>query len=188
MKVSHNKLDRAVRALRSGGLLAYPTEAVFGLGCDPRNARAVARLLRLKQRPVSKGLILVAATPSQLEPYILPPTGSLRKRLDATWPGPVTWLLPARPGVPDYLRGRHATLAVRVSDHPVVQALCRAFGGPIVSTSANPGGLPPARNVLTVRRYFREGVDFMLNGPLGGLARPTEIRDAASGRVLRAAT
>ena len=188
VKVSHNKLDRAVQVLCGGGLLAYPTEAVFGLGCDPGNARAVWRLLQLKQRPVSKGLILVAATPSQLEPYILPPTRSLRERLDSTWPGPVTWLLPARPDVPGYLRGRHDTLAVRVSGHPVVRTLCLAFGGPLVSTSANPGGLAPARNILTVRRYFREGVDFMLNGPLGGLARPTEIRDAASGRVLRAAS
>lgn len=175
-----------MRALNRGGIIAYPTEAVFGLGCDPHDGNAVLRLLQIKQRPLHKGLILIAADQAQLEPFVLTPTPAMQSKLDASWPGPVTWLLPARPEVPEYLRGQHETLAVRVTDHPVARALCEAFGSPIVSTSANPGGLMPARDALTVRRYFGEQVDFILNGPLGELARPTEIRDGRTGRVMRA--
>lgn len=183
---SHCKLDRAVQTLHSGGIIAYPTEAVFGLGCDPHNAQTVQRLLEIKQRPIHKGLILIASDQQQLAPYIQPPSQALQNKLNASWPGPVTWLLPARPEVPEYLRGEHTTLAVRVTAHPLAAALCSAFGGPIVSTSANPGGLAPARDVLTVRRYFGESLDYVLNGPLGELARPTEIRHGQTGRVMRA--
>lgn len=179
-------LREAVRALRHGGIIAYPTEAVYGLGCDPLDAAAVLRLLALKRRPVEKGLILVAADFSQLQPYLLPLAAPLAQQVAADWPGPVTWLLPARPGVPRWLRGAHDTLAVRVSAHPEVAALCRAFGGPIVSTSANPATLPPARNAFTVQRMFDGGVDLILHAPLGGLERPTRIRDGRSGRIIRA--
>ncbi len=179
-------LREAVRALHNGGIIAYPTEAVYGLGCDPLDADTVLRLLALKRRPVEKGLILVAADFSQLQPYLLPLAAPLAQQVAADWPGPVTWLLPARPDVPRWLRGAHDTLAVRVSAHPEVAALCRAFGGPIVSTSANPATLPPARNALTVQRMFGGGVDFILHAPLGGLERPTQIRDGRSGRIIRA--
>jgi len=180
------QLREAVRALRRGGLIAYPTEAVYGLGCDPRNADAVRRLLELKQRPMDKGLILVAADFAQLQPYLLPLADTLARQVSASWPGPVTWLLPAPPQVPVWLRGRHDSLAVRVSAHPVVRALCAAFGGPIVSTSANPAGQRPARDPLTVQRMFGGRVDCILHAPLGGLGRPTEIRDGRTGRIVRA--
>jgi L-threonylcarbamoyladenylate synthase len=184
--MSNFKLREAVRALLGGGIVAYPTEAVYGLGCDPLNPDAVLRLLELKRRLVEKGLILVAANFSQLEPYLLPLDAALERQVVASWPGPVTWLLPVRPEVPDWLRGSHDTLAVRVSAHPVVRALCAAYGGPIVSTSANPAGRRPARNALTVQRMFGGGVDFILHAPLGGLERPTQIRDGRSGRIIRA--
>lgn len=180
------QLREAVRALRRGGLIAYPTEAVYGLGCDPLNADAVQRLLALKQRPMDKGLILVAADFAQLYAYLLPLSDGLAQQVHASWPGPVTWLLPVPPEVPVWLRGGHDTLAVRVSDHPVVRALCRAFGGPIVSTSANPAGQRPARDPLTVQRLFTGNVDCILHAPLGGLGRPTEIRDGRTGRIVRA--
>src|SRR5512143_218632 len=134
------QLREAVRVLHHGGLIAYPTEAVYGLGCDPRNADAVLRLLNLKQRPWQKGLILIAADLAQLDPYLLPLDEMMRARVVPTWPGPNTWLLPARVETPHWLRGEHDTLAVRVTAHPVAAALCRAFGGPIVSTSANLAG------------------------------------------------
>ncbi|WP_127478711.1 L-threonylcarbamoyladenylate synthase [Sulfurivermis fontis] len=180
------QLREAVRALRRGGLIAYPTEAVYGLGCDPRNADAVRRLLELKQRPMDKGLILVAADFAQLQPYLLPLADTLARQVSASWPGPVTWLLPVPSQVPVWLRGRHDSLAVRVSAHPVVRALCAAFGGPIVSTSANPAGQRPARDPLTVQRMFAGHVDCILHAPLGGLERPTEIRDGRTGRIVRA--
>ncbi|MEW6646644.1 MAG: L-threonylcarbamoyladenylate synthase [Pseudomonadota bacterium] len=180
------QLREAVRALRRGGLIAYPTEAVYGLGCDPRNADAVLSLLALKQRPMAKGMILVAADWTQLESYLLPLSEPLARQVHASWPGPVTWLLPAQPDVPIWLRGEHDSLAVRVSAHPLVQTLCQAFGGPIVSTSANPAGRRPARNALTVQRVFGGRVDCILHDPLGGLERPTEIRDGRTGRIVRA--
>lgn len=178
------RIAPALRALAGGGVIAYPTEAVYGLGCLPDDGEAVAHLLRMKRRSPRKGLILVAADLAQLAPYIEFPDDSVRERVLATWPGPVTWLLPARSTVPDWLTGAHPTLAVRVSAHPVVQALCRA-AGPLVSTSANPAGAEPARSAARVRGYFGRQLAVVVPGALGGLARPTEIRDARSGRQLR---
>ena len=179
------QLTQAVRTLRRGGVIAYPTEAVYGLGCDPLDARAVMRLLALKQRPVEKGLILIAADMDQLTPFLAPLSEEDRARLAATWPGPVTWLVPARPETPTWLRGAHQTLAVRVTAHPLAAALCRAAGQAMVSTSANPGGRPPARNAMQVRRYFSDRLDAIIAGPLGVEARPTVIRDLTSGRLHR---
>jgi len=176
---------RAVRVLRAGGVIAYPTEAVYGLGCDPLDHAAVMRLLELKRRPWHKGLILVAADFRQLEPFVGAIDGQSRARVDAAWPGPATFILPAAAATPHWLTGVHAGLAVRVSAHPLVAELCRLWGGPLVSTSANPAGLPPARSALGVRRYFAGELDLILAGATSGLARPTPIRDAASGELLR---
>ncbi len=181
---STHRLRLARRVVRAGGVVAYPTEAVWGLGCDPADRVAVETIFDLKGRSAAKGLILVAADLDQLEPWLQPLQGEARSRVLATWPGPVTWLLPARPGVPGWLRGGYPTLAVRVSAHPVVQALCRIVGGPLVSTSANRSGSRPARSALDVRRIFGTGVDLVIPGELGGRERPSEIRDL-SGRVLR---
>lgn len=178
-------LRAAARALRDGGVIAYPTEAVYGLGCDPLNADAVMRLLALKQRPVSAGLILIAADFSQVEPFLLPVSSRVRRKIFASWPGPVTWLLPARAETPAWLRGRHSNLAVRVTDHAGTVALCRHFGGALVSTSANPRGQIPARSSLQVHRYFSDQLDYQLPGSLGGRDRPSEIRDAQTDQVLR---
>lgn len=197
MKIAHPKstiapparwwpVREAARCLHGGGIVAYPTEAVYGLGCDPADADAVARLLTLKGRDPAKGLILIAADVAALEPWIEPLGKALRKRVTATWPGPVTWLVPARHTAPSWLRGAHDTLAVRATAHPVAAALCRAFGGAVVSTSANRAGRPPARSALQVHRRFGNGVDYVLPGRAGPASRPTEIRDAASGRVVRA--
>ncbi len=178
------QLARARSVLRAGGVTAYPTEAVWGLGCDPFNPAAVERLIALKGRAAAKGLILVAADFAQLAELLAPLTEEQYRRVFASWPGPVTWLLPPAPAAPVWLRGSHPTLAVRVSAHPTVQALCRAFGGPLVSTSANPSGLRPARDPFTVRRYFGARIDRVVPGGLGGRERPSEIRDL-TGRVIR---
>lgn len=180
-------LRQTVRALRSGGIVAYPTEAVWGLGCDPLNLDALQRLLILKHRPAHKGLILIGAHLSDLEPFLAPLSPSLYQRVMASWPGPVTWLLPALHWVPLELRGRHDSLAVRVTAHPGARALCEAFCGAIVSTSANRSGHAPARTLLQARRYFAGQLAAVQPGELGAARTPSEIRDARSGKVLRPA-
>ncbi|PWV64597.1 L-threonylcarbamoyladenylate synthase [Plasticicumulans acidivorans] len=179
-------LARAVAVIRDGGLLAYPTEAVYGLGCDPLDADAVLRILALKRRPIGKGVILIAAGFDQLAAFLEPLTPALRARIGDSWPGPNTWLLPCRRDVPRWLRGDHDTLAVRVTAHPLVVRLCRAAGSALVSTSANRAGQPPARTPLAVRARLGDDVDLVLHGALGGQARPTTIRDARSGELVRA--
>jgi L-threonylcarbamoyladenylate synthase len=175
-----------LRLLRRGGVIAYPTEAVYGLGCDPRNRAAVQRLLALKRRSWKKGLILIAADFSQLQPFIRPLSAAVRARIMPTWPGPVTWLLPARSDVPRWLRGQSSKIAVRVTAHPPVVRLCRAFGGALVSTSANRSGQPPARQASEVRRQFGAELDYILPGATGGRLLPSAIRDGLSGEVARA--
>ncbi|MFO7594087.1 MAG: Sua5/YciO/YrdC/YwlC family protein [Pseudomonadota bacterium] len=179
-------LRTARRTLLGGGIVAYPTEAVYGLGCDPLNPDSVMRLLALKERPWRKGLILIASHQSQLEPYLEPIDPAVQERLSQTWPGPVTWLLPALAEVPYWLRGENRTLAVRVTAHPLAAALCDYMGGAIVSTSANRAGHEPARNALSVRRELGNEVDYILHGELGDSDNPTEIRDAGTGRIIRA--
>ncbi len=178
-------ITQAARVIRTGGIVAYPTEAVFGLGCDPSNEAALQRLLRLKNRPAEKGLILIAAEYQQLEGYLEPLTNSIRQRVLASWPGPITWLIPAHREVSKLLRGQHATLAVRVTAHTTSAALCRSTATAIVSTSANPSGCPPARTAEQVKAYFGNRIDFILDKPLGDATVPSTIRDAISGRIIR---
>lgn len=181
------KLRYTANVVASGGIIAYPTEAVWGLGCDPDNPDAVLRLLRMKQRDWRKGLILVAASMAQFEPYLVALNAAQRQQLEATWPGPTTWLVPHSGSVGAGICGQHTSLALRVSAHPVVVALCSLFGGPLVSTSANPGGLRPARDRFTARRYFGAAVDAYAPGAVGEACRPSEIRDLLSGDIVRAA-
>ncbi len=180
-------IPQAVAILRRGGVIAYPTEGVWGLGCDPFDAHAVRRLLKVKQREEWKGLILVAADLAQIASLIdldALPAERIRD-VRATWPGPHTWLLPCPSRVPVWLRGMHSTLALRISGHPPVVDLCNAFGGPVVSTSANLAGQPPAFRFDELDAALLLGIDGVLAGETGGLTTPTPIRDAASGIALR---
>lgn len=173
--MSFTQLEEAVQCVQTGGVLAYPTEAVWGLGCDPKNNAAIKRILELKQRPWQKGLVVVAASFEQLEAWLEPLTEQQLVQVKATWPGPVSWVLPCKPSVSKWLKGEHNTLAVRVSAHPLVRALCLQTG-PLVSTSANPAGLEPARTQQEVKQYFKDNIDCVLDGELGGRAQPSEIR------------
>lgn len=175
-------LRRAAAVLRAGGVVAYATEGCYGIGCDPMNRRAVYRVLALKRRSVRKGLIVLAGVAAQLRPYV----ANVPAHVRATWPGPRTWLLPARPGVPRWVRGEHASLAVRVTAHRQAAMLCRTSGIAIVSTSANRSGERPARSYRETRRRLGTAVDFVLPGRIGDLARPTPITDGITGRVIRA--
>ena len=179
-------LQQTRLVLSAGGVIAYPTEAVWGLGCDPWNGEAVDRLLDLKNRPAHKGLILVAASVAQIEFLLTPLNDSLRRRAVECWPGPVTCLLPdIHQQIPSNVRGRHHSVAVRVSNHPLVQKLCEVAGGPLVSTSCNPAGRLPARHVWQVHRYFGHQLDKVIPGRLGGQKKPSQILDIATGRWLR---
>ncbi len=180
-------ISAAAQLLHGGGVIAYPTEAVWGLGCDPLDEAAVLRLLALKQRAVDKGLILVAGSVPQLDGLLdweaLP--GDCVAAVHASWPGPNTWIVPATRRVPSWITGAHAGAAVRVSAHPVVAGLCAAFGGPLVSTSANVAGVAPPRRLAELDPALLARIDGIVAGETGGLASPTPIRDARSGAVLR---
>lgn len=172
--------------LASDGVIAYPTEGVWGLGCLPDCLDAVQRILDLKRRPAHKGLILVAAEPEQLSPWIdwgALPLDRLSEIL-GTWPGPTTWVLPCYSHVSPLLRGKFDTLAVRISAHPVVRSLCHRHG-PLVSTSANHAGRRAAKTELQVRQWFNSEIDAVIPGKLGGRKGPSEIRDGLTGESFR---
>lgn len=176
---------KAARILRTGGVIAYPTEGVYGLGCLPGNLAAVMRVLEVKGRDVRLGLILIGADVAQLAEWALLPEGAA---LPSSAEHPVTWLVPARPEVPMWIRGAHERIAVRITAHPVAAALCRAAGSALVSTSANVSGRPPARTAYVLRREFGSRVDYVVPGACGPAQGPSEIRDLATGRIVRAAS
>ncbi|NNF15596.1 MAG: threonylcarbamoyl-AMP synthase [Gammaproteobacteria bacterium] len=181
----HFAISVAVNTLRSGGIIAYPTESVFGLGCDPFNSAALDRLLELKQRPAQAGLILIAGSFDQAMRYIRRSRSLSWKKIQASWPGPTTWVVPAA-NVHPMVTGGRRTVAMRVPDHPVCQALCNTFGGAIVSTSANITGRKPITTPLQLRKTFGQELDGIVNGALGGQQRPSQIIDAETNNILRA--
>jgi L-threonylcarbamoyladenylate synthase len=172
---------QAANVLHQGGIVAYPTEACFGLGCDPTNESTVSRLLGLKEREVEKGLILIAATVEQLSPYV----ATFPRKALVTWPGPYTWLLESTPSAPAWITGGHDRIAVRVTSHPQAAALCRQAGISIVSTSANRAGRPPTKTHDEVSRCFGDEIDYVLPGEIGKLERPTPITDGITGKIIR---
>ncbi|MHB0992291.1 MAG: L-threonylcarbamoyladenylate synthase [Burkholderiales bacterium] len=164
-------------------VMAYPTESCYGLGCDPRSRRAVLRILRLKRRPQAKGLILIAADPHQLKPFVQP--AALQQAVESGyWPGPVTLLLPASARCPVWVRGRHAAVAVRHTAHPPAVRLCRRLGTALVSTSANRSGQRALKRAGQVLRAFGSRVQ-VISGNIGRSRRPSMIKDLATGRILR---
>lgn len=179
--------DTASVILRDGGVIAYPTEAVFGLGCDPFNRDAVFRLLSLKSRRAQKGLILIASRFEQLKSVLALEELSKHQINEAlmTWPGPYTWIFPASMSVPSWIRGDFSTIAVRVTRHPIARDLCEAFNGPIVSTSANHGGDIPARTYEEVLEYFPKGLNGIIKGETGKQLKPTQMRDVQTGKIVR---
>lgn len=175
--------NRAANQLAAGRILAYPTEAVWGLGCDPHRPDAILDLLTIKQRSWRKGFILIAANVAQLTPFWHPefePTPEMW----ASWPGPYSWLVPKHPEVSRWISGDSDRIVVRVSAHPVVTQLCLHFGGAVISTSANRSHQPPARTQIQCRHRFSTQIDYIA-GAIGGAAQPTPIRDALSGVVIR---
>lgn len=173
--------------LKQGKVIAYPTEAVYGLGCDPDNACAVDKILAIKQRPISKGLILIASNFSQLKPYIDHQQLNAHQ-LDTimqTWPGPTTWVMPAAKTTPRWITGDFDSIAVRVTQHPVVRQLCQALGKPLISTSANLSGQPAINDFDELLAQMSELVDHIVAGEVDSQMTPSKIIDALSGAVYR---
>ncbi|MCK5877289.1 MAG: Sua5/YciO/YrdC/YwlC family protein [Candidatus Marithrix sp.] len=178
-------IELAVQYLKKGKIIAYPTEAVYGLGCDPYSEIALTNLLKLKQRSWKKGLILIASDYKQLEPFLQPLTLELKTKIFASWPGAITWLLPAKTGISHYLRGNSDKLAVRVTAHPQTITLCQQWGKALVSTSANTSGITAATTFSQVQHGLGTKIDYILPGQVGDRQYPSEIRDALTDKILR---
>jgi len=176
---------QASHILNASGVIAYPTETVWGLGCDPFSASALERVIQIKRRDAHKGLILVAADISQFEFLLHDLEPELIEKMQASWPGAVTWLVPHKNRVHPLVHGQFSTVAIRVSPHPMVQQLCHEFGGPIVSTSANFSGKPTVSSAIQARTVLGPYLDFILPGPVGLAKAPSRIIDVKTGRVIR---
>jgi len=176
----------AASIIRQGGVIAYPTESCYGLGCDPNNSGAVRRILHIKRRRKEQGVILVSDHISRVMRYVRFFPAATRREILDSWPGPCTWLLPARKNISGWIVGNHASIAVRVSRHHAVRALCRSAGMAIVSTSANRARRKALRTAERVHQEFGNEVDGIMEGLVGTDTRPSVIRDALSGTVIRA--
>jgi len=179
-------IQLACQNLKQGNIIAYPTEAVWGLGCDPNNEDAVNKILSLKDRPVHKGLILIGGCIDQFEPILRQLSTEQRDTLSSSWPGHITWLVPDPDRlIPRWIKGSHQSVAIRVSGHSVVQELCAAFAGPIVSTSANETGEEEIRSRLILEGKFVDKIACIVDGELGQAAKPSQMRDLISGKLIR---
>jgi L-threonylcarbamoyladenylate synthase len=177
------RIARAAEVLLGGGIIAYPTEGVFGLGCLPDDLDAVQRLLDIKRRDADKGLILIAANLEQLDGWISTADASSIPAPDPAHP--VTWIVSPGERVHPMLRGAHAGIAVRITRYPIAAAICNAVASPITSTSANLSGKQTARNRFVLRRQFAQRVDYIVPGDCGRVRGPSEIRDLKTNKVLR---
>lgn len=178
------EIFKAASVISQGGIIAYPTEAVYGLGCSAYCQHAVEKILRLKSRKPHKGLILVGYDIRQFKNWINIKTVQNSSEIMDSWPGPVTWVIPANRKVPAWLTGNHSGIAIRISAHPVVRSLTK-HAGILVSTSANPGLRRPARTSLQARNYFGKSIEYIIPGKTDEKINPTEIRDAITGQILR---
>lgn len=177
-------IAQTAKVLAAGEVLAYPTESCFGLGCDPRNLTAIEKIIQLKARSANKGLILIAASAEQAEEYVDWSASPYQQEINDSWPGPNTWLLESKPSVLPLLRGGFSRLAIRVTAHPIASEICAAFGGAIVSTSANLAGNDALLTAHQVAQVFGKKVQISV-GEIGIDSKPSTIRDGLTGEILR---
>ena len=185
MKNNNESIKKAAALLHAGKVIAYPTEGMYGLGCDPFNRLAVLKIMKLKKRQLKKGLILVGYSFDQFKELMHEVPEDTLSAVSRTWPGPITWVFPATPKAPKWITGNRHTLAIRVSAHPVVQELCRAFNNPIVSTSANLEGNPPIYTQTALKETLGKQLDMIVPGKIGERRCASEIRDVMTGKVIR---
>ena len=182
----NTEIQQAATIIKNGGVISYPTESVFGLGCDPMSELAVNKILQLKQRNIEKGLIIVAANLQQLNYYIEITEQEKQKILNEK--NAVTWLVKKSKQAPHWVHGNHTKIAIRISRHPTVVSLCNEINQPIISTSANPAGLTPATSKQQSMDYFSNGVDLYLDDSSGSSdssGQPTQIKDIESDAIIR---
>lgn len=181
-----NNLNEIINKIKANEVIAYPTEAVFGLGCNPTSEKAVRQLLTLKNRSEEKGLILIAPTLDYFRPFIdeTKLSSSEWQKLETIRDQAITWIVPAKPTVPTFLRGNFSTIAVRLCKMPVIETLCQAVGFALTSTSANLSGLSPCRTAEEVKAQFGENFP-VLDAETGGKENPSEIRDILTQQILR---
>jgi len=177
--------EQAVEILKQGGVIAYPTEAVFGFGCDPFNQNAVQRILKLKDRNAQQGLILIAANWQQVKTFVAPLEENILQKVFDKWPGPNTFVFPASDKAPKWVCADGNTIAIRITDHEVAKKICEGFNGAIVSTSVNKAGEEALTTYEQVVQEFVEDVDYVVEGEVGGAVAPSTIIDAVTGVVLR---
>lgn len=181
-----DKIIKAVMALKDGGVIAYPTEGVYGFGADPFNEKAVLKLLHLKQRSVHKGLLLIAHTWEIVEKYTAKIDPKILQSVLRTWPGPITWVFPANLNlVPKWILGDFTSLAIRITAHPIARAILEKWQGPMVSTSANIEGQKPLQTFLEVSLAFAKDLDYVVEGAIGDLQKPTPIYDVLTQKIIR---
>ncbi|MFK8011538.1 MAG: L-threonylcarbamoyladenylate synthase [Marinicellaceae bacterium] len=183
--VKDKLINQAVDSLKTGGTIVYPTESVYGLGCNPFDEEAVNGLLSLKQRHVSKGLILIASHIQQILPMIKPSNSNDLARALKTWPGHHTWIFPKTKLVPDWVSGEHNSVAVRVSNHPIVIKLCNKYNSPIISTSANISEQNTLKTIKEIRSVFGNRINYYLDAPTGTEKKPSTIHLAHSDAIIR---
>jgi L-threonylcarbamoyladenylate synthase len=182
--LSRWQLDRIQRVINKGGVIAYPTESVFGLGCDPNNLKALEKILRIKKRPAAKGLIILVSDIAQAESFIQPLTDTQLKQLNQKQIRATTWLIPRKPELSPLLCGNHEKLAIRITTHPIAKAICEFNNSALVSTSCNLSGRPEMKTMLDVRNKLGAQIDHVVNG-VCGKQKPSQIIDLATGQILR---
>ena len=180
------KIHLATQVLKQGGVIAHPTEAIWGLACDPLQASSIVKLLEMKHRPVDKGLILVSGHREHFHFLLDELSDTLKERFFAPQSSPTTWLVPdTKDKIPAYIKGKFSSVALRLTQYPLISELSKSMGHAIISTSANPAGMKPAANAFKVNQYFSGSIDYILNAPLGAFPRPSVIRDLVSNKVIR---
>ncbi len=180
------QINRLGNAVQRGAVIAYPTDTIWGFGCHPLHRLAIRRILQIKQRPVDKGLILLASDIAYLEPYLNKNINAEKfNQLGTITSQPTTWLVEADSHCPYWLRGQFSTIAVRLTEHPFVQSLCDAINAPLISTSANRCGRPPIRNAIQARRQFADELDFIVDGFSSGARKASEIKSLENEQIIR---
>lgn len=170
---------RTAERIRSGGVVVYPTETVYGLGADPFNPIPFERIFSVKSRETEKGLILLIRGRQDLDALVADIPRAAEVLMDAFWPGPLTLVFPASPSLPDHLLGSTSTIALRVSDAPIASALLRHVGGPLTSTSANLSGKSPARSAQEALDTLGGDVDLILDGGTSPDSHPSTLVDVS---------
>lgn len=177
--------------IQQGALIAYPTDTIWGLGCHPLSQQTILRLQQLKKRPAGKGIILLSSNIDFCRRYIDENIFSkYHDRLSIAQPSPVTWVVKAGQKCPNWLTGKNTTIAIRITDKPLINLLCNSLKSPLTSTSANFSGRPACRNSMLVHKYFHHRADYILqdiepHSATTAQPRASQIRDIQTNKIFR---